>query len=312
MTRPQGLIVPVATPLQSDGSALDRPAMARLVAWLVNSGADALFVNGSFGGFAFHSPAKQVAIAETVCELAAGRLPVFAGVSDLGLDRVRALMHALAHLPIDAYVLLPPLYYVHSQADVERFCLLAADYSSKPIILYENPRLCANRILPPTIARLAQHPNIIGVKDSSPDESEWLALLDAGLPRDRFSLICGAENAMARALELGFDGITGGFHNLVPSWAAALMRAARALDFAQARAIQARINRAYRVFEVAGGWRGTAEILRWMGIADRIAPAPFDTPLSASEVDRIHEILEREGVERPDRSHLSWTPGQTC
>lgn len=298
MIRPSGLIIPIATPL-TDSGKLDRNGQAELTRWLLANGADAIFINGSFGGFAFHSDAVQLDIATHVSELVEGRVPLFAGISDLGLTRVREQMNRLADLRLDGFVLLPPLYYHHSQQELERFFLQAADVATKPVILYENPKLCLNRLEPATIVALARHPNIVGVKHSSPDESEWLTLINADLPRERFALICGSEKSMARALQLGFDGITGGFHNVVPGWASELMKAARAGDFVRAGEIQKRINRGFRIFEVAGGWRGAAAALEWMGIASRIAPAPFDTPLSASELSEIHRILIAENFLRP-------------
>lgn len=299
MIRPEGVIVPIATPLLADDQ-VDRKGFARLVEWLLEGGASALFVNGSFGGFGFHSNARHRELAELVCREVAGRVPVFAGTSDLGLTRVKEQMDGLSDLPIDAFVLLPPLYYVHTEAEIERFCLLVADHARKPVILYDNPRLCLNRLLPAVTIRLARHPNLVGIKNSSPEEREWVELLNGDLPRDRFSLICGSEKSMSRALELGFDGVTGGFHNLVPGWAAAMVRAAKQGDFRTAHEIQQRINRAIRIFEIAGGWRGAAEVLRHMGIADRIAPAPFDHPVSDDERAAILEILNSEGVEQPD------------
>ena len=133
------------------------------------------------------------------------------------------------------------------------------------------------------------------MKISTPDVEVWKQLLESELPRERFALIAGAEKMMSEALRMGFEGMTGGFHNLFAPSAVALYRAAHSGDFATADCLQQQLNRAYRVFEIAGGWRGLEIAFRYMGIADHAAPPPFDTPPSAEAQAEILEILKREG-----------------
>ena len=112
-------------------------------------------------------------------------------------------------------------------------------------------------------------------------------------------LIAGAEKMMSTAMRLGFDGMTGGFHNLFPHVAVDLYRAARGGNFGETDCLQARVNRAYRVFELAGGWRGLEIAFQYMGIAERAAPPPFDTPPPAEVREEILAILQREGCPVP-------------
>jgi dihydrodipicolinate synthase/N-acetylneuraminate lyase len=112
-------------------------------------------------------------------------------------------------------------------------------------------------------------------------------------------MICGAEKMMAEGLKAGFDGMTGGFHNVVPGLAVALYKAAQRSDWDGCDVLQTKLNAAYRVFEVAGGWRGLEVALQYMGVARRAAAAPFDAGLTSEAKEEILAILRREGVEQP-------------
>jgi 4-hydroxy-tetrahydrodipicolinate synthase len=273
--------------------------MERLVSFLIHSGVHGLFANGSMGGFAFHPDALQIETVEAVCSLAAGRLPVLAGASDTSATRVLEKMRSMAHLPLDTFVVLPPYYYIYDQPALLRFFRIVADRAPRPVVIYENPRLAHNSLSTASILALARHGNICGLKISTGDAQIWQELLWGDLPRERFALIAGAEKMMSLAMRMGFDGMTGGFHNLFAPAAVELYRVARSGQFTEADRLQARINRAYRVFELAGGWRGLEIAFQYMGIAQKAAPPPFDVPPAAEVKAEILAILEREGCPVP-------------
>lgn len=290
-----GVIVPHVTPLTPD-EQLDREGLARLIEFLLAAGVHGLFVNGSMGGFALLPDAQQLeTVAESVA-LVGGRVPVLAGVSDTSTARVLARIRHVLPLGPDAIVALPPFYYWCRQDEIARFYLAIADASTRPVVLYDNPKLVRNAIAPETIAKLAAHPNICGVKVSAPDAFKWQQVLRQELPRDRVGLVCGAEHMMSLALQLGFDGIAGGLHNLIPGLAVALFEAGRAGRIEEAERLQQKLNRVLRVFEIDGGWRGAQVALSALGICDKVAASPHDLPLTQKKHAEILEILVREGV----------------
>ncbi len=291
-----GVIVPVATPVGVSGSP-DIPALRRLVCFLLEHPIQALFANGSMGGFAHFTDADQLAVIEAVAAEADGRVPVFAGVSDTSAARVRERIVSVQDKPVDALVLLPPYYYLCRQDELVRFFSLMADFARKPLVLYDNPRYTQNGLEAATIAALARHANIRGIKISSPDVMKWKQILTSALPGpDEFALICGAEKVMDVALSMGFHGITGGLHNFVPGLAVSLYEAAVSGDYRTARALQAKLNRIYEIFEVDGGWRGLGVALGSLGIASRFAVPPYDLELPQDKRARIDHILAVEGI----------------
>jgi dihydrodipicolinate synthase/N-acetylneuraminate lyase len=293
-----GVIVPHVTPLTRD-ERLDAAGLERLLEFLLRAGVHGIFSNGSMGGFAFYpDPMQLETIARTV-EIVGGRVPVLAGVADTSTTRVLARVREAATLGADALVVLPPFYYLCRQDEIERFFRAVADESPLPIVLYDNPKLAKNAISPDTLAALAAHPNIIGAKVSATDVFKWQTIFRLDLPRERFALICGVEPMMGLGLQLGFDGVTGGVHNLVPGLAVALFDAVKAGRAEEAELIQQKLNRVYRVFEIDGGWRGAELTLAALGICQKVTAAPHDLPIPAEKRHAILEVLTREGVLSP-------------
>lgn len=293
--KPTGVIIPHVTPLTVD-ERLDRPALARLLEFLLAARVHGIFANGSMGGFAFLDDAVQCECIAATVEIVAGRVPVLAGVSDTSTGRTIARMKAVVAARPDALVILPPYYYLCRQDEIERFFFAVADASPVPVIVYDNPKLAKNAIEPATLARLARHPNIVGAKVSVPDVFKWQEIMRLDLPRERFGLICGAEHMMGVGLQIGFDGLTGGLHNLVPEMAVALYDAARARQFDEVERVQCQLNRVLRVFEIDGGWRGAELVLATLGLCDKVTAAPHDLALPEAKREAILEVVAREGI----------------
>jgi 4-hydroxy-tetrahydrodipicolinate synthase len=289
-----GVVVPLATPLDDEGNP-DRAAQQRLIDYLIGAGVNAIFVNGSMGGFGFWTARRQAEIAAWALEAVAGRVPVVAGISDSGTERVLEMIRLLEKLPLDGVVAMPPFYYLHDQRELLYFFETIAGASPWPLILYDNPRLCKNAIDVETVVTLSRHAKIAGIKVSRPDTAYWEQLLNSNIDPDSFFMLCGAGRMTDVGLDMGFDGVTEGLHNIVPELATALWRAPKG----QRQAIQQEINRRFRIFEIDGGWRGIEVAFQYMGIAHRAAPHPCNLPLDPSRREAILEVLKTERLARP-------------
>jgi 4-hydroxy-tetrahydrodipicolinate synthase len=129
-----GVIVPHVTPLTRD-ERLDTAGLERLLEFQLRAGVHGIFSNGSMGGFAFFPDAMQLETIARTVEIVRGRVPVLAGISDTSTTRTRARMRDAAGLGADAFVLLPPFYYLCRQDEIERFFRTMADESPLPIVL---------------------------------------------------------------------------------------------------------------------------------------------------------------------------------
>lgn len=298
MKKLSGVIIPAVTPLNEDYS-LDKNGLRRLVEFLLAQRVHGIFANGSMGGFAFLPDEVQFKTIQAVAEAVAGRVPVLAGVSETSVERFTEKSRIVEQMEIDAMVVIAPYFYIMRQDEIKNFFLRIADVAKKPIVLYDNPRFTNNPLEVETIAELARHENVCGLKSSVPDVFKWQELLRADLPRERFALFAGAEKMMSLPLQLGFDGITGGLHNLVPNLAVELYETVKGGDFEKGDDIQRRINRAHRAFDVDGGWRGAETALRWMGICRKITAQMFEIPLGNEKREQILRVLTEEGILRP-------------
>lgn len=294
----KGVIVPVATPLTKDGD-LDREGLSRLIEYLIAAGVHGLFANGSMSGFAFHPERRQVEIIEAVVAFTAGRVPVVAGIADTSIERVLERAASLRGIALEAYVVLPPYYFLYSQEELRLFFRTVAARVDKPVILYENPRLVLNSLDPATLASLSAHPAVVAIKHSAADPEAWQELLNLLPSRRDVSLICGAEKKMSTGLRMGFDGMTGGFHNLMPELAVQMYEAAVQQQWDRCEQLQEQLNRGYRIFETAGGWRGLDVALDYMGIAHHAAPEPFAAGLDNSTRERILDAVIAANLPRP-------------
>lgn len=298
MKKLSGVIIPAVTPLNQDYT-LDKSGLQRLIEFLLAQHVHGVFANGSMGGFAYLTDAMQYKVIEAIVEAVAGRAPVLAGASETSVERLLEKIRVIEEMKVDAIVTLAPYYYIMRQDEIKRFFLKIADGSKKPIILYDNPRVTNNPLEVATIAELAQHENICGLKISVPDVLKWQELLRADLPRERFALFAGVEKMMNLPLQLGFDGITGGLHNLIPNLAVELFETVREGDFQKGDQLQQLINRAHRVFEIDGGWRGAEVALRWMGICRKVTAQMYEVAIGEDKREQILSALKEENILRP-------------
>lgn len=297
MKKLSGVIVPVAVPLDAAGRP-DPESYSAFIRFLLAEGVHGIFANGSMGAFALLDDDQQESLIRAAAGAVGGAVPVLAGVSDTSTSRVLRRIERLAAVPVDAFVVMPPYFYLAGQPELIRFFEAIADASAKPILLYDNPRLAKNHLSPGTVQHLAQHPNIAGIKASSTDVNWWQEVLGSDLRRDSFALISGAGRQSSQALRLGFDGITEGLHNVVPHYAVGLYNAARAGDHQRAGEIQAAINECFGIFDEAGGWRGLEIAFDWMGVAPRAALPPYDLAVPPESRRKIEIVLGKHGVAR--------------
>lgn len=205
----RGLIPPMVTPVQLDGS-LDLAAIRKLVEHTVEGGVSGLFVLGTCGEGNALSYRKRYQLVELVCEAVAGRVPVLVSVSDTAYEESLELAeHAFAS-GAAAVVSTGPYFLPVPVGHLESYFQRLADESPLPVVLYNMPGCTKFCLSPEVIRRLANHPRILGIKDSSGDLKYVRELLDS--VRDvHFPVLIGPEEILLPAMELGaVGGVNGG------------------------------------------------------------------------------------------------------
>ena len=164
-----GVIPPLITPLHADES-IDEASLRRLIAHVIDGGVNGVFVLGSSGEGPLLSPSQRRQVVDIAGDAIRGRVPLLVGVADCSVRRVRENMAALLTPHVDAFVATLPFYGAcDDPATQVRFYRELADASPRPLVIYNIPSAVHAGIEPETIARLASHPNIVGVKDPIKD-----------------------------------------------------------------------------------------------------------------------------------------------
>ncbi len=232
-----GVFTPNMCPLDDSGK-INEAELRRYVDWLVERGVDGLYPNGSTGEFLRFSPEERRQIVRVVCDQLGGRVPVLAGAAEANVDQTLRACDDYLACGARAVAIVAPYYYKLTQGEIEAYFLQIAERSAIDVTLYNIPFL-ANPIEPATVCRLADHPRIVGIKDSSGDIANMLRMM-AGIEPKRpdFVFLTGWEAVMAPMLAIGCHGGTFAISGVVPEATRALASLCRAGDWVRARRLQ--------------------------------------------------------------------------
>jgi len=200
-----GLWLPLVTPFR-DG-AIDEASLRRLVRHYAALPVDGLILAATSGEGLTLSPTELERIVTLTRAESAGRmryLPIVLGLSGSDTRKMQDTLDETAAWPIDGYLISSPYYSRPSQRGLTQHFSALADHASWPIVLYNIPYRCAVNLTNDTLLRLAEHPNIVGLKDCGADRAQTIDLLrrrPAG-----FRVLTGEDAHYYDALTDGADG----------------------------------------------------------------------------------------------------------
>lgn len=286
----KGIVPPIGTPVTSD-ERVDEKGMRNLVRYLLESGVQGIFVNGTMGCFALLRDAEQLRAIEIVTDEVNGMVPVVAGISDTGTQRVIEKLKAVERLGIDYVTALPPYYFMLTQDSGKRFFRDIAQAAQKPLLVYNNPYLTKFDFEIASLVELSQEPNIVGLKETNQDCNRWTKLFEAFRGADDFSILLGTELLIPQGMMMGADGAIGGAHNITPRFGVDLYEAALAGDYAKAFELSRSLAGICRIFEYGNIWGGFEAALQLLGICAKTTLAPY-SPATEDDREKVREILE--------------------
>jgi 4-hydroxy-tetrahydrodipicolinate synthase len=200
----KGSIPALVTPMRDDGS-VDFDAWQRLIEFHVAAGSDAVVVGGTTG----ESPTLSIEelgalVAQAQAQLA-GRVPVIAGSGGNSTARSVALAKAAAGAGADALLVVTPYYNRPTQEGLFQHFSTIADAVGIPVILYNVPSRTACDLLPETVARLARHPRIVGIKEATGEVARGEAILRT--TPSGFLLLSGDDPTAVALMRAGARGV---------------------------------------------------------------------------------------------------------
>jgi len=232
----RGSMVALLTPFR-DG-AIDWNAFGGLIEAQIAAGSAALVPCGSTGEAATLSHDEHSEVVRFVVEHAGGRVPVIAGTgSNSTAEAIRLTVEA-KRAGASAALLISPYYNRPSQEGLVRHYLAIADAVDLPLILYNIPVRTSSRIEATTIATIAEHPNVVGLKESDALDHTLEVFRLAG---DRIAVYAGDDAVTLAIMAHGGAGVISTIGNLVPREMAELAGACERGDWAEARALQFRV-----------------------------------------------------------------------
>jgi 4-hydroxy-tetrahydrodipicolinate synthase len=234
----KGSLVALITPMRADGS-LDEGAYARLVDWQIGQGTQGLVPVGTTGESPTLTHEEHQRAIEIAVEAAGGRVPVIAGAGSNSTAEAVSLAQHAKRRGADAIMVVTPYYNKPSQEGLFLHYMAIADAADLPLIIYNIPSRSVIDMSVETMARLARHPNIVGVKDATANLARPLHTRRACGPD--FVQLSGEDHTVLPFMAAGGHGCISVTANVAPAQCAQMHRAWAEGRVAEAIAIQDRL-----------------------------------------------------------------------
>ena len=304
-----GLIPPMVTPLD-ERRRLDKVGVKNMVKHLLDGGVDGIFLLGTTGEGPHLSYAIRRELVKTVCaevrrlgRAVAPRpprpaVPVLVGITETDIEDALAFAKECKAFGANGVVAAPPYYFKLTQPECLAWFTELANRLPLPLVIYDMPAHTDTTIEPATIAKLAAHPNIVAMKDSSSVIALFNKYRVALEPfADSFSLFMGPDEAMGEAVLLGADGGVCTGANLWPRTFKDMYLAAKEGNVEKVRALQKfTTTSSYLLYGLGQGQigflKGVKAALSEMGLIKNVLAAPFE-PFSGKELAKVRAAVRQ-------------------
>ncbi len=275
------------------GGALDEVTLRALVRRQIDAGVDFLCPCGTTGESPTLTHEEHLRVVEITVQEAGGRVPVLAGAGGYNTAKVIELIQELKRLGVSGILSVTPYYNKPTQEGLfEHYRAIAAS-TDLPIIVYSVPSRTAVNVEPATLVRLAQIPNIVGVKEASGSISQMASIL-ARVP-ESFTVLAGDDAVALPLIALGGKGVISVISNEIPAEFTRLVRAALDGDFALARQLQRKYQALMEVNFIETSPGPVKFAMSRMGLLEPVWRLPLVAPQPASQ-QKIESVLESLGL----------------
>jgi 4-hydroxy-2-oxoglutarate aldolase len=292
--RLNGIMPPLTTPFTGDGS-LDLGALKANVARYNETGLAGYVALGSNGEAVHLSSGERGQVIQAIAQSAAGDHTIIAGVNALSTRAAIEATREAAGSGAEAALVITPYFYKSSMSGpvLTRFYTEVADQSPVPVLIYNVPQNTGVVIEPAAIAALAEHQNIVGVKDSSGN----MAAISETIRRtpSSFAVMTGNGGILYPSLVMGARGAVLGVACTAARACVELYEAVKANDHARARELQNRLAPLSHAVTAQFGVAGLKAAMDMTGLAGAATRAPL-TRISDADRDKIRTILRETGL----------------
>lgn len=293
MTAPlRGAITAIVTPFTADG-AVDEEALGAFVEWQVTEGIDGLVPVGSTGEAATLSLAERERVVRITVERAARRVPVIAGAGSNDTAAAIEASKVLAKAGATHLLHVSPMYNKPPQRGIMAHFRAIADASPVPVVVYNVPGRTGSNVTAETTLALAEHPNIVAVKEASGNPAQ----IDQVIRNRRkgFIVLSGDDGLTLGVMASGGEGVISVVSNVAPRLCAELAAACAKGDFVTARAIHHRLAPLVDAAFVESNPIPVKAALAMMGRMQNVLRLPL-VPLDAKHQAQLKAALQGVGI----------------
>lgn len=262
----KGIIPPMALPLSESGD-IDFESLRSQVRFLMEAGADGLWVNGTTGDFFALREEEASEVVSAVCEFVAGRIPVIAQVGDTSTRLVVSHARKAVAAGADAVSLVPPYYVDYSQQELKRHYRRISREIGQPVFVYQIPQMTKVSLTVPSLVELAGEGAVVGIKDSA-GNLDFYGRLVRAVAREGVVLRCfyGFSALVDLSLFVGGHGIMCGIANLVPHLCKEVYVTAMAGEWEKTRQAMSKIVDLIDALTLPGrsNWAPTVAGYKWI------------------------------------------------
>jgi 4-hydroxy-tetrahydrodipicolinate synthase len=287
------LLTAMVTPFTQDGQ-VDYQLAAELASKLVDDGCDGLVVTGTTGETSTLTDEENVGMFHAVQEAVGGRAAVIAGTGTNDTAHSVHLSQQAAALGVDGLLLVTPYYSRPNQAGVRAHFETVASSTDVPVMLYDIPGRSSIQIAPETMIRLAEHPNIVAVKDATSD----FAAATRVMAETDLLFYSGDDSLTLQWMALGAVGLVGVTTHIATRRFRELVDAVNANDLSTARKINFELEPVIRAtMTYVQGAVAAKQILKWQGtLPNSVVRLPLVEPDEA-EIAIMREDLAHARME---------------
>ena len=282
-----GLGVAMVTPFNEQGN-VDFPALQRMVEHQIDGGTAFLVVLGTTGETPTLSAAEQRRVVDFVLEVNAGRLPVVVGVTGNNTAELCERIHDWDVNGVAAFLVATPAYNKPGQDGLKAHYTAVADAAQRPVILYNVPGRTSCNMSASTTLALAEHPNVIGIKEASGD-LEQIGDILASRPA-HFAVWSGDDALAMPTVAMGAEGLISVLGNAFPKPMTAMVEQASFGQTHEARSTHAALKPLMALMFEEGNPAGIKAAMNHLGLCEGDVRLPL-TKASAALKDKLYAAI---------------------
>lgn len=284
-----GVVPPILTPVDAD-ECVEEKGLRRIIDRVISGGVHGILVLGSNGEFYGLDYEQQQRAVQITVDHVKGRVPVYMGIGAITTKECIKLARMGYQAGVQAITLLPPMFLAPNEEELYQHFKKVSEATPLPFLLYNNPGRVGNKLSANLVERLAEVPNIVGMKDSSGD----MTLLAECIRRTRdkgFKIFAGKDPMILASLVYGAVGAVASTANIVPELVVEIYDKFKAGDLKGSLEAQYKLNPLRMTFDLASFPVVTKDAANLIGLELGRSILP-NTTASAAVKEKLQTILD--------------------